>query len=262
MDKNVKPVEVEAAANAPEKAAPAAEKSHVPFAIVEAYKTIRTNIMFILSRSEKKRVVISSSNVGEGKSTTSINLAIAFAQLGSKVLLIDGDMRRPSIYKKMKLSNQKGLSSVLVGFCEIDEAITTINPCLDVMPSGPIPPNPSELLGGDRMDELLDKLNEKYEYIFIDTPPINIVSDPLVLAPKTDGIVFIVQDAITTHDEIIKAKSSIELAEVKLLGIVVNGSTKSKRASYNRNRYISGGKYNYNYNYNYYSAYAYDNNNK
>jgi len=234
------------------------EKTHVPFAIVEAYKTIRTNLMFVISNSEKKRVIVSSSNIGEGKSTTAVNLAIAFAQLGSKVLLIDADMRRPSIYKKMKLPNTKGLSSLLVGFCGMDEAIATVNPCLDVMPSGPIPPNPSELLGSEKMAEILDELNETYEYIFIDTPPVNVVSDCLVLAPITDGIVFIAQDLITTHDEVQRALSSIELAQAKLLGIVLNGSTKAKRASYRRNRYITGGKYKYHYHYKYYSNYSYD----
>lgn len=223
------------------------EQHHVPFAIVEAYKTIRTNLMFVLSQSKTKKVVISSCNIGEGKSTTVVNLAIAFAQLGSKVLLIDADMRRPSIHKKMKVSNTKGLSSVLVGFCDTEDAIVSANSYLDIMPSGPIPPNPSELLGGEKMNKLLDKLEEEYEYIFIDTPPINIVSDSLVLAAKTDGIVFIIQDLITTHDEVKKALGSIELANVKLLGAVVNGSTKSKRTSYRRKYMIGGGKYAYQY---------------
>lgn len=221
-------------------------KQHVPFAIVESYKTIRTNLMFLLPNDKCKRIIVSSSAIGEGKSTTAVNMAIAFAQTGSKVLLIDADMRRPSVYKKMKLSNKVGLSSILAGFSEIPETISTVNPYFDIMTSGPIPPNPLEMLGNDKMGEVLDKLSETYDYIFIDMPPVNIVSDALVLAPKTDGIVFVVQDLITTHEEFQKALSSIEFANVKLLGVVLNGSTKSKRSKY-RYRYMTGGRYTYSY---------------
>jgi Mrp family chromosome partitioning ATPase len=98
-------------------------KQHVPFAIVESYKTIRTNLMFLLPNDKCKRIIVSSSAIGEGKSTTAVNMAIAFAQTGSKVLLVDADMRRPSVYKKMKLSNKVGLSSILAGFSEIPETI-------------------------------------------------------------------------------------------------------------------------------------------
>ncbi len=221
-------------------------KQHVPFAIVESYKTIRTNLMFLLPQKNCKRVIISSASIGEGKSTTAVNMSIAFAQTGSKVLLIDADMRRPSVYKKMKLANKIGLSSVLAGFSEVEEAISKVNPYFDIMTSGPIPPNPLEMLGNEKMGEVLDKLSESYDYIFIDMPPINIVSDALVLALKTDGIVFVVQDLITTHEEFQKALSSIEFANVKLLGVVLNGSTRSKRSKY-RYRYLTGGRYTYSY---------------
>lgn len=225
---------------------PVEEKQHVPFAVVESYKTIRTNLMFLLPHKGCKRIIVSSAAVGEGKSTTAVNMAIAFAQTGSKVLLIDADMRRPSVYKKMKISNKVGLSSVLAGFSEISETITEINPYFHIMPAGPIPPNPSEMLGSDKMGEVLDTISKDFDYIFIDMPPVNIVSDALVLASKTDGIVFVVQDLITTHDEFKKALSSIEFANVKLLGVVLNGSTKSKRSKY-RYRYMTGGRYTYSY---------------
>ncbi len=218
-------------------------RQHVPFLIVEAYKTIRTNLQFLLSNKKCRKVIISSCVAGEGKSTTAVNLAIAFAQTGSKVLLIDADMRRPSIYKKLKVQNTKGLSSVLVGFCEVEDTITPVNTYLDVITAGPIPPNPSELLGSEKMDEVFDLLAEKYDYIFIDMPPVNVVSDALVLAKKTDGIVFVVQDTATTHEEFQKALDSIEFAKVKLLGVVLNGTSKSKRAKY-RYRYMTEGKYN------------------
>ena len=211
----------------------------VPFAIVEAYKTIRTNLMFMMSQSNKKQIAISSSLAGEGKSTTAVNIAIAFSQLGCKVLLIDADLRRPSVHKKLKLPNTKGLSSVLINLAEADECLNNINPNLDIMTSGPIPPNPMELLSSARMSEMLDALQDKYEYILIDTPPINIVSDALVLAPKTNGIVMVVKDQLSTHDELRKSISAIEFANVKLLGIVLNGSSRREATlqKYRYNRY-------------------------
>ncbi len=196
----------------------------VPFAVVEAYKNIRTNLMFTLLQSDNKIITVSSTMQSEGKSSISYNCAVAFSQLGHKVLLIDADLRRPSIHKKMKLNNTKGLSSALVGFCTSDEAIQPKNSCLDIMTAGPIPPNPSELLGSDAMSKMLEKLQETYEYIIIDTPPIGVVSDALVLAPKTCGIVMVVREGYCTHDQLKKSLANIEFANVRLLGFVVNGT--------------------------------------
>ena len=179
--------------------------------------------MFVLSDSENKRVVISSALPNEGKTITAINLAIAFSQTGKKVLLIDADLRRPTVYQRLKINNNKGLSSILVGFCSLREAVRNISPNFDVLTSGAIPPNPSELLGGNNMSLLLDGLKDYYDYIIIDTPPINMVSDALVLTPKTDGLVLITRQGKTTHDQFRKAIASIELANVKLLGAILNG---------------------------------------
>lgn len=203
----------------------------VPFTVVEAYKTIRTNLMYLLSQSKSRTFAISSSLPGEGKSSCSVNLAIAFSQLGSKVLLIDADLRKPTVYRKLRLQNAKGLSSVLVGFCEFDDALVHINPNLDVLVSGPTPPNPSELVASDNMSQLLEQLKDKYDYIVIDTPPINVVSDAVLLAPKTEGVLLVVQDRRTTHDEFKKAVASLNFADVRLLGVVLNGSS-DKSAKY------------------------------
>ncbi len=216
----------------------------VPFAVVEAYKTIRTNLMFTLSRKGSKCIVFSSALPSEGKSTSAVNVAIAFSQLGHKTLVVDCDLRTPSLHKKLPVSNTKGISSVLVGFCDISEAVTNINPCLDVLTAGPTPPNPSELLGSDNLGSLIDLLKQYYEYVIIDSPPINVVSDALVIAPKTDGMVMVVQDYVTTHDQLKKALSSIELAGINLLGAIINGSENAKgpykKKYYNKKSYYKG----------------------
>lgn len=203
----------------------------VPFAVVEAYKTIRTNILFLLSQSDKKIIAISSSLKGEGKSTTSVNIAIALSLLNTKVLLIDCDLRKATIHKKLKLENTVGITSVLAGFSTLEESIATINPHLSVITSGPIPPNAAELLSSKKMDELLDTLNEEYDYIIIDTPPINVVSDALVIAAKTSGLILVVKDNYIDHSDFERALSSIELAGVRVLGAVLNGSNEQKSKS-------------------------------
>lgn len=212
-------------------------KSSVPFAVVEAYKTIRTNIIYGLSQSDKKIVTVSSCLPGEGKTTTVINVAIALSQLGKKTLVLEADLRVPSLYRKLHLQNQKGLSSVLVGFNEVSEVINKINANLDVITSGPTPPNPSELLSSKSMDALLEKLSKEYDYIVIDTPPIDVVTDALALVPKTAGLLMVIQDRSTTHDVFQKTLSAIELADTKLLGVVINNSVSN--GSYYRR---SGGK--------------------
>lgn len=205
----------------------------VPFAVVEAYKTIRTNLVYAMSQSDKHSFVVSSSNQGEGKSTTSVNIAIAFSQLGSRVLLVDADLRMPTIYKKMKLSNSEGLTSILAGLGTFEEAVHKVNTNLDVLTSGPIPPNPSELLSSVKMDSFLEMANNMYDYIIIDTPPANIVSDAVVLAPKTAGAVIVVHGKSTTHEQLDKTVSSLKFADVRLLGVVINGGTeKGKGTSY------------------------------
>lgn len=218
--------------------APAA-KSAVPFAVVEAYKAIRTNLMFLLSNSRGRVFEVSSPLPGEGKSSCALNLAIAFSQLGNRVLLIDADLRKPSIYRKLHLQNTKGLSSVLVDFCSFSDAVVSANPNFDVLVSGPTPPNPSELLGSDAMSELLDSIKKEYDYIVIDTPPVNVVSDAVVLAPKTEGIVMVVQDRVTTHEEFRKSVASLGFAKARLLGVVLNSSADhTAKYKYKSKRYL------------------------
>lgn len=213
------------------------ENKSVPFAVVEAYKTIRSNLLFLLSQNENKAITISSSLKGEGKSTTSVNIAIALSQLNSKVMLIDCDLRKATIHKKLKIKNDVGVTSVLANFCSLEEAITEINPYLSVLTSGPIPPNAAELLSSKRMDKLLEKLNQEYDYIIIDTPPINVVSDALVVAAKTNGIIMVVKDNYIDRTDFEKALSSIEFAGVRVLGAVLNSAAHTRSKSY-RYKYV------------------------
>lgn len=215
------------------------ESGQAPFAVVEAYKSIRTNLLFSLSQDNENIVCISSSIPGEGKSSCAVNLAIAFSQLNNKVLLIDADLRRPSVYRKLKLQNNNGLSSVLVGFCNLADATQHINPNFDVLTSGPIPPNPAELLESENMKKLLISLSKIYNYIIIDTPPINVVTDAMVIAKQTSGIVLVAKNRDTTHEQLNKAFEIISFSNIRLLGVVLNDSsyTPSKYDKYKGYRY-------------------------
>ena len=213
------------------------ETRHVPFAVVEAYKAIRTNLMFLLSGSESKVFGITSPEAGEGKSTTSVNMAIAFSQLGDKVLLIDADMRKSSIHKKLKIENFAGLSNVLAGFNEYPEVINHISDTFDVITAGQVPPNPSELLGSARFKELVDAVSQEYSYVIIDTPPMDVVTDALVIAPHTAGLVLVVKDQVTPTDAISRAIEAAKFANINLLGAIMNAANLKSGRGYGYRKY-------------------------
>lgn len=215
-----------------------------PFQVTEAYKTLRTNLLFALAAGENKSVVISSSSPSEGKSSTCANLAITMSQTGAKVILIDADLRKPTQYQIFKCNNSKGLTTILAGFNDLDDVIKRdVEPKLDIITSGPAPPNPSELLGSERMTHLLNMLNEHYDYIFIDTPPINVVTDAMVLAGRTAGVVLVARQGQTAYDDLTKAVSSVEFSGANILGLVING-VNEKSGRYGKYKY---GKYKYSY---------------
>lgn len=211
------------------------KSSKVPFAVAEAYKSIRTNLMFLLNKKIGNVITVSGSDVSEGKSTTAVNMAIAFSQLGDRVLIIDADLRRSSIHKKTKVENDKGLSDVLGGFAEFSEVVKSVSPNLDVLTSGHQAPNPSELLGSVKYEVLINELKEKYAYIIVDTPPVNVVSDALIVAPKSDGVMLVVRDKFTMSDALKKAIEAFEFANVKVLGAVMNAAgAKSNKKYYKK----------------------------
>lgn len=220
-----------------------------PFAVVEAYKTIRTNISFSLPQDGCKSFVISSSVPSEGKSTTAVNVAVAFSQLSKKVLLIDADLRRPSIHKKLKLINTRGLYSVLSGIASFDDCVQNVNGNFDVLTSGPLPSNPIELIESEALAVLLENLKERYEYIIFDSTPINIVSDAISLAPKTDGLVLVVKEGSTRKDEVSRALAACKFANIRIIGAIINDVNAKNSSKYSYRKYRLAYRYRYQYKY-------------
>lgn len=201
--------------------------------ISEAYRTLRTNIDFSAIDSEVKTVMVTSAGMGEGKSTTVSNLAITYAQVGKQVLLIDADMRKPTIHHTFQVTNRMGLSNVLANQCELKDAIQRTHiRNLDILPSGPIPPNPSELLASNRMSERLGQLKSEYDIILIDTPPTLAVTDSQVVATKCDGVLIVIDSGKVKRDIVLKVKSSLEHVQARILGIVLNNVERKKRETY------------------------------
>jgi len=192
--------------------------------IAESYRVLRTNLQFSSLDKSLQTIVLTSTAPAEGKSTTGANLSIAFAQTGSKVLLIDADLRRPSLHKVFKISNQIGLTNLLLQSVAADLALREVGvPNLRVVTSGPIPPNPSEVLGSRRMHELLATLAKSFDYIILDTPPVLAVADSTILASMVDGVLLVVSVAEVSTDKAKKAKAQLEGVKANLLGVVLNG---------------------------------------
>ncbi len=227
---------------------------NVAFQVTEAYKNLRTNLTFALSTKNSKVFAVSSAMAGEGKSTLAANTAIAMAEAENKVLVIDCDLRKPVQHKMFKLNNTRGLSTLLGGIHSFKEVVNEgVAENLDVITCGPIPPNPSELLSSDKMKVLLEELSKYYDYIVLDTPPINIVTDALTLIDSIAGFLLTVKHRVSTYDTLGVAIESIKMANGSILGVVINSvevSSGKYGGKYNY-RYKYRYKYNYNYNYNY-----------
>lgn len=194
------------------------------FAIQEAYKRLRTNIRFCIRDQKCKKFCLTSGQAGEGKSITLLNLAISIAQTGKKVLLIDADLRRPAMARLMVEKASPGLSEVLVGEVRTADAIRPeIYPNLDILFSGEIPPNPSEILSSEQMQELIESSSENYDYILVDTPPVNVVTDACVIANLLDGVMLLVWQNRSKKDSIQQAINNLQLTGANILGYILNG---------------------------------------
>ncbi|MFD9626506.1 CpsD/CapB family tyrosine-protein kinase [Peribacillus muralis] len=191
--------------------------------VVEQYRTIRTNLQFSAVEKDIRSMIFTSANPGEGKSTTSINVAAVFAQQGKRILIIDADLRKPSVHTNFNMENFMGLTNIITKQNQLQEAIqSSIYPNLDVLTSGPIPPNPSELLGSNGMENLLEEAKMNYDLVILDTPPVNAVTDAQILANMTDGVVLVVSSGSTEIQQAKKAKELLQNANAKLLGAILN----------------------------------------
>ena len=220
--------------------------ANMNFASAEAYKLLRTNLMFSFSGSEKCHIVgMTSSFRGEGKSLTSVNIAYSLAEARKKVLLIEGDMRLPTLSNRLSLRASPGLSNLLVGLInsvtetiqhfseqvDDDEFIT-----MDVIVAGDIPPNPSELLGSERMKALLDRLRERYDYIILDLPPVTAVTDALVASKLIDGMILVVRNNHAIRGALAETIRQLKLVNTRILGFAFNGAVESGSGYYRKGK--------------------------
>ncbi len=201
----------------------------------EAYRTLRTNVTFVNAEERSlKMLVITSPGPSEGKSTTAANLAITLAQQGTRVLLVDADLRRPVVHRAFNLVQEPGLTDVLVGTAQLREAIRpNVVPKLDVLPAGALPPNPSELLGSAAMQRLLEQVRPAYEMIIFDSPPALAVTDATVLGASTDAVILVLRSGETEEGAALRAIESLKRVQARIAGGVLNGVEKERDRYYN-----------------------------
>jgi len=191
--------------------------------IAETYRAIRTNLQFAGAGQDLKYICFASSVPGEGKSTTISNMALTLAQDGKKVLLVDCDLRKPVQHKIFGVINQ-GVTNCLaqgVPFAQVVHPNVFRN--LDVLTSGPVPPNPAELIGSEKLNDLLDKAAEDYDYVFIDLPPVLAVTDAALMGNLSDGVVLVVRSGLVSPEEVQEAKKRLQAGHANILGVVLNG---------------------------------------
>ncbi|WP_336765771.1 CpsD/CapB family tyrosine-protein kinase [Paenibacillus sp. USHLN196] len=189
----------------------------------EGYRTLRTNIQFSILDKQIQVIMAASAQMNEGKTTTISNLAVTYAQEGKKVMIIDGDLRKPSLHHIFMQPNHNGLTSVLSRQYDLDEVIRqTYVDNLYLIPSGPIPPNPTELLGSQQMNDLMEQLKRDYDVILFDTSPIMAVTDALIISSLCDGVVLVIHGGKVKKEIVHKAKAQLDHAKANILGVVLN----------------------------------------
>lgn len=208
------------------------------FAVQEAYKTLRTNVILSLPGTDSHCIGITSAMPGDGKSTNAINLAISFAAIGKKVILIDCDMRMPTIASKLGVSRRPGLSNWLVGECDIKSILHRIARLgFDILPAGDIAPDPTRLLETMQIQVLLDELKKHYQYIFIDLPPITSVPDGIILSKYIDGFLLVVQHDKTEHRAISEMIKQLHFVDAKIVGFVYYNADPEGHREYYKRKY-------------------------
>jgi len=202
--------------------------------ISEQYRSIRTNIQFSAVDESIQSIVITSPGPSAGKSITAANLAVVYAQQGMKTLLIDADLRKPTVHYTFRLDNLRGLSSVLIGEASFEDAVETGTiGDLHILSCGPIPPNPAELLSSKRMEELIAYAEDHYDFVIVDTPPILAVTDAKIVSQIVDGTIFVVRSGVTEKEEMKKAKEiMLSGGQTRILGAVLNDVPKNEETYY------------------------------
>jgi capsular exopolysaccharide synthesis family protein len=189
----------------------------------EAYRTLRTNLQFTTLAETYRSIVFTSATAGEGKTTTASNFAVATAQNGGRVCLVDADMRRPSLHKMFELPNQEGLATALIGKSDLrGVACETLIPNLWVVPSGPQPPNPAELVASPRMRELIVEGQDAFDLVILDTPPIISVADPVAIAAQCEGVIFVIRASKVPLEVIRRTITQVAAVKAHILGVVLN----------------------------------------
>ncbi|MCH1640126.1 CpsD/CapB family tyrosine-protein kinase [Paenibacillus timonensis] len=198
--------------------------------IAESYRSLRTNIEFSSFDDELKTIAVTSAKPGEGKTTTAVNMALAFAQAGKSVVLIDADLRKPSIHHIFNKHNKGGLSNIIAKKHLIHEMIQETHiEHLSIIPSGPLPANPSEMLSSDAFSEMLNELKMNYSVIIVDSAPALTVTDAQVVAAQCDGAILVVNSGKAKHDSVIKVKEQLDYVKARLLGVVLNNVKRHRR---------------------------------
>jgi tyrosine-protein kinase Etk/Wzc len=209
---------------------------------VEAFRSLRTNVTFVAAERPIQFLAVTSPGPGEGKSTTTVNLAVALAQSTSKVLLVDGDLRRPVVHRTFQLIAEPGLTDILVGKATIQETIRAdVAPNLDVIPSGPRPPNPSELLGSSAMQQFIAEVRREYDYIVVDTPPTLPVTDSAVIGAAADAMIVVIRSSETEEQAAQRAIAQLRRVHTRIAGVVLNGVSRRHEQYYSYYSYGAGG---------------------
>lgn len=198
----------------------------------ECFRTIRTNIKYASVDKDKKVLLFTSAEQGDGKSTTAANLAVSFKEDNKSVIIVDCDLRRPTVHKVFNVSNISGITSYLIGEKDLDEVIVNYEGSLDILPCGDIPPNPAEILATEKLENMIKILREKYDYVIIDTTPLGIVADSQILATKVDGIIVVARYEKTKKDSLVECKKTIEKVGGKLIGVIINRTPINKDQYY------------------------------
>ncbi|XID93086.1 CpsD/CapB family tyrosine-protein kinase [Paenibacillaceae bacterium WGS1546] len=201
--------------------------------ISEGYRMLRTNVEYSAIDQSLQVIMVTSSKPGEGKSTTCANLAVAFAQTSKKVLLIDADLRKPSQHHLFEKSNRIGLTTALFRQKELQEVIQqTATDNLAIIPAGPTPPNPSELLSSKRMAALLEAARNQYDVVIIDTPPLMYVTDAQIAAAQSDGVILVIEAGKVKKEVALRAKASLDHVKARLIGVVLNSVPRKHSDTY------------------------------